>query len=66
MEAVIGVILYSKVDFIDAGGDWPNTPPMRDDGVTPYASIEEWMGENGQVMLFSRFSGKVIRERNDD
>ncbi len=57
IEAVIGVIVYSKVDFTDEGGDWPGTAPAG------FSSIEDWLAEHGEVMLFSRYSGKVLRER---
>lgn len=56
LETVIGVIVYSKADFEDAGLNW---------GSSSEEEIREWLRTpgNGSVMLFSRYTGVVIRER---
>ena len=55
MEAVIGVIVYSKTEFWNAGGDWPGTPPAG------FATIDDWLAKHGEVILFNRYTGSAIR-----
>lgn len=59
---VVGVIVYSKADFEDAGGVFPNTKPAIgcDDG--DCANIAEWMFDNGHALFFSRYTGAIIRD----
>lgn len=60
--SVIGVIVYSKADFEDAGGRFPGTKPAIgcDDG--DCANIAEWMFDNGRTLFFSRYTGAIIRD----
>ena len=65
LETVVGVVVYSKADFEDAGGAWPTTAP--DFGCTGgcgtgVAGVNKWMLENGRVLYFSRFTGQIIRQ----
>ncbi len=65
MESVIGVITYSKADFEDAGGKFPDGVPANIptlgclDGSC--GSITEWMFDNGNVIFFSRNTGTIMR-----
>ncbi len=64
LEPVVGVVIYAKGDFEDAGGVWPSTAP------TGYSSIAEWLLEvdektgltkNAKVLMFSRHSGTATK-----
>jgi prepilin-type N-terminal cleavage/methylation domain-containing protein len=67
LEAVIGVVVYSKADFEDAGGKWPATAPVL--GCSPpgcgtgVAGVNKWMFENGTPLFFSRYTGNILRTK---
>ena len=61
LEAVVGVITYSKADFEDAGGAFPSTLPSLGCLDGSCGSISEWMMDNGNVIFFSRNTGNVLR-----
>lgn len=64
LEAVIGVVIYRKSEFKDAGGDWGTIPQATapegyDNG---YSGIRDWILENGTPLFFNRYTGAVIEE----
>ncbi|WP_432800265.1 pilus assembly FimT family protein [Poriferisphaera sp. WC338] len=66
IEAVIGVITYSKSEFIDAVDDdpslsWDNQVAYGDATDTVNDARWEWMEKNGSVILFSKQSGNQMR-----
>lgn len=66
LESVVGVIVYSKADFEDAGGNFrTNTAPEfgcpNDNCGSGVAGIRTWMLHNGTALFFSRNTGQVIR-----
>ena len=69
MESVVGVIVYSKADFEDAGGRLStNVAPVQGypDNVKPAnatEAINKWMLANGSVLFFSRNTGNVLRTK---
>ncbi len=70
LESVIGVIVYSKADFEDAGGKMAvaYTAPAQGypDNVKPAAAdeaISKWMFANGSVLFFSRNTGNILRTK---
>lgn len=71
LETVVGVIVYSKADFEDAGGQWKGTGSVAPefgcktpDGScgTGMTGVRRWMLDNGTVLFFSRFTGQIIRQ----
>ena len=67
LECVVGVVVYSKADFEDAGGrinNWPNgTVPSLGCKDGTCNSIQEWMVDNGSVLFFSRNTGAIVRTK---
>jgi len=70
LESVIGVIVYSKADFEDAGGKLTGTyiAPAQGypDGVKPAVAneaVSKWMFANGSVLFFSRNTGNILRTK---
>ena len=69
METVIGVIVYSKADFEDAGGKMSGatyTPPAQGcpGGCgAGDAGVSKWMIANGSVLFFSRNTGNILRTK---
>ncbi|MEX2216405.1 MAG: prepilin-type N-terminal cleavage/methylation domain-containing protein [Phycisphaeraceae bacterium] len=67
IECVVGVVVYSKADFEDAGGKFNaqgggTTPSLGcKDGTC--GNIAEWMFDNGTVLFFSRNTGAIIRTK---
>lgn len=62
LESVVGVIVYSKADFEDAGGHFGrNAAPEFGCPNDNCGSIREWMLHNGTALFFSRNTGAVIR-----
>lgn len=63
---VVGVLVYSKADFEDAGGGFPATAPAfgcKDgDCGTGKEAVREWMFDNGHLLFFSRYTGALIRD----
>jgi prepilin-type N-terminal cleavage/methylation domain-containing protein len=61
METVVGVLVYSKAAFREAGLNWGTSTP---------ATINAWLGAvdangklvNARPLFFSRYSGQVFRE----
>jgi|GEM_PF-1470469 len=58
IEAVIGIIVYSKRKFFEDGGDWPTTSPS---GGSSVAGIYEWLDNNGTPIFFSRYTGALLK-----
>lgn len=63
IEAVIGVIVYSKTKLREDGGDdWP----ANNDGYgwpSPYDGFANWLKDNGEALFFSRYTGTIITEK---
>ncbi len=67
MEAVVGILVYSKKKFRGDGGDWPSTTPTTGCGISggaPCTNITEWMQTNGTPYFFGRYTGVIFREKN--
>ncbi len=64
LEAVIGVYVYSRADFDQA---------VEDRAIEPWAKTSatdnnvrwQWMKENGEMVLFSKQTGTMIRTRDE-
>jgi len=56
IETVIGVVVYDKREFRDAGLDWPDSPSG--------SAIAQWLVDNGTAVFFSPTSGVAFREAN--
>lgn len=70
IETVIGVVVYNREDFLGDGRDWPD-PGSTGQGcgvedITPCASNDQWLQENGVKVFFSRYSGTVVTDRRSD
>lgn len=66
LESVVGVVVYAKADFEDAGGTWPTTAPKlgcTGGCGTGIQGIQKWMLENGTIMFFSRNTGNILRTK---
>jgi prepilin-type N-terminal cleavage/methylation domain-containing protein len=63
MESAVGVVVYSKADFEDAGGKLPAQKPSLGCKDGTCDSVAEWMFDNGSVLFFSRNTGTIIRTK---
>ena len=59
IEAVVGVVIYSKRELREAG--WNHTATgTTGNSINSNASV--WIRENGTVLFFSRYSGALIKQ----
>ncbi len=70
LEAVIGVVLYSKRQYREDGGSWVNgyTPSTPSSGCgtdhsSSCGSFNEWLQEHGEVIFFSRYTGAILKHK---
>jgi len=73
IEAVVGVYVYSRNAFQEANDKWNDgetdtkiaAPPWTDTGTADNTARWEWMKENGEMVMFSRQTGAIMRNRNE-
>ena len=73
IEAVVGVYVYSRQAFQSANDAWAEgvtdtaraAPPWTDMTATDNDARWEWMRANGQVIMFSRQTGAMMRNRDE-
>lgn len=63
IEAVIGVYVYSREDFQGAVDDG-EIEPWSDFSATANDDRWEWMRENGEMLMFSKQTGAMMRNRD--
>ncbi len=73
IEAVIGLYIFSQEAFDNAVDNWIDgktdaniaAPPWIDTASADHTARWEWMKLNGKMLLFSRQTGTVMRNRDD-
>jgi prepilin-type N-terminal cleavage/methylation domain-containing protein len=76
LEAVVGVYVYSRAAFQEANDIWQAegynakydevaTPPWTETSSQANEDRWRWLKENGEMVMFSRQTGAIMRDRNE-
>jgi len=73
LEAVVGIYVYSREAFQEANDLWDGgetdpelaAPYWTDDTDADNAARWEWMRLNGELIMFSKQSGALMRNRDE-
>lgn len=73
IEAVVGIYVYSRADFQEANDKWADgvidpeyaAPPWTDTSLKNNKDRWEWMKLHGELLMFSKQSGALMRNRDE-